>query len=163
MKRGRPKGRSGDNRSFGPLGDLIRSHRLAKGLGLFEVAKACQCSMQFISNIEHGRAPLPWEKIDILTQVLKIPLEELQVANLAARSGFKGFLNSKIQALPHKAKKTSSKVSIPSAQGLADALSTATLTSQDLPLQDLLQKYQGASQTTRKKFLKVAHEFLKES
>ena len=42
MKRGRPKGRSRDNRSFGPLGDLIRSHRLAKGLGLLDVAKACE-------------------------------------------------------------------------------------------------------------------------
>ena len=34
MKRGRPKGRSSDNRSFGPLGDLIRKNRLDKGYGL---------------------------------------------------------------------------------------------------------------------------------
>src|SRR5277367_2495063 len=92
MKRGRPKGRSRDNRSFGPLGDLIRSRRLAKGLGLLDVAKACQCSVQFVSNIEHGRAPLPWEKVGQLAAILKIPVEELQAANLAIRSDFKSFV-----------------------------------------------------------------------
>src|SRR5579872_5401960 len=94
MKRGRPKGRSRDNRSFGPLGDLIRSHRLARGLGLLEVAKACQCSVQFVSNIEHGRAPLPWEKVPQLAAVLKIQAEELQAANLAIRSDFKSFVGN---------------------------------------------------------------------
>src|SRR6478735_1310644 len=93
MKRGRPKGRSRDNRSFGPLGDLIRTHRLQKGLGLADVAKACQCSVQFISNIEHGRAPLPWEKAARLASALKIPLEELQVANLTIRADFKSFIS----------------------------------------------------------------------
>src|SRR6476620_743380 len=92
MKRGRPKGRSRDNRSFGPLGDLIRKHRLEKRLGLLDVAKACQCSVQFISNIEHGRAPLHWDKVGQLATFLKIPLEELQAANLAIRSDFKSFV-----------------------------------------------------------------------
>src|SRR3954447_1004603 len=92
MKRGRPKGRSRDNRSFGPLGDLIRRHRLDKGLGLLDVAKACQCSVQFISNIEHGRAPLPWEKVGMLASFLRIPVEELQAANLAIRSDFRSFV-----------------------------------------------------------------------
>src|SRR3954447_14126911 len=94
MKRGRPKGRSRDNRSFGPLGDLIRQHRLKRGLGLLDVAKACQCSVQFVSNIEHGRAPLPWDKVEQLSEALEIPLEELQVANLAIRSDFKSFVST---------------------------------------------------------------------
>src|ERR1700750_1205029 len=94
MKRGRPKGRSRDNRSFGPLGDLIRSHRLAKGLGLLDVAKACGCSVQFVSNIEHGRAPLPWEKVGPMAAALKIPAEDLQAANLAIRSDFKSFVGN---------------------------------------------------------------------
>src|SRR4051812_12630493 len=94
MKRGRPKGRSRDNRSFGPLGDLIRKNRLDKGLGLADVARACQCSVQFISNIEHGRAPLPWEKTPQLAGVLKIPVDDLQVANLAIRSDFKSFVST---------------------------------------------------------------------
>src|SRR5689334_9650714 len=94
MKRGRPKGRSRDNRSFGPLGDLIRKHRLDKGLGLADVAKACQCSVQFISNIEHGRAPLPWEKATQLASVLKISIDDLQVANLSIRSDFRSFVTT---------------------------------------------------------------------
>src|SRR5277367_6821705 len=94
MKRGRPKGRSRDKRSFGPLGDLIRTHRLAKGLGLSDVAKACQCSVQFVSNIEHGRAPLPWEKVDQLASILKIGVAELQAANMAIRSDFKSFVGT---------------------------------------------------------------------
>src|ERR1700738_1715246 len=92
MKRGRPKGRSSDSRSFGPLGDLIRSARLVKGLGLLDVAKACGCSVQFVSNIEHGRAPLPWDKVSQLAAVLKISVDELQAANLAIRSDFKSFV-----------------------------------------------------------------------
>src|SRR6476646_6117386 len=102
MKRGRPKGRSRDNRSFGPLGDLIRSARLQKGLGLSDVAKACQCSVQFVSNIEHGRAPLPWDKVGQLAGVLKIPVEELQIANLAIRSDFKSFVGNAKGKKPSK-------------------------------------------------------------
>src|SRR6478735_7904594 len=94
MKRGRPKGRSRDNRSFGPLGDLIRKHRLERSLGLLDVAKACDCSVQFISNIEHGRAPLPWEKVGQLASFLKIPMDDLQAANLAIRSDFKSFVKT---------------------------------------------------------------------
>src|SRR4051812_32899304 len=92
IKRGRPKGRSSDNRSFGPLGDLIRKHRLNKELGLLDVAKACHCSVQFVSNIEHGRAPLPWDKVNQFANVLDISVESLQIANLAMRSDFKSFM-----------------------------------------------------------------------
>ena len=38
-QRGRPKGHSKDKRSFGPLGDIIRSYRLEKRLGLLDVAQ----------------------------------------------------------------------------------------------------------------------------
>src|SRR5215831_8733798 len=93
-KRGRPKGRSNDSRSFGPLGDLVRNQRMKLGLGLLDIAKACQCSVQFVSNIEHGRAPLPWDKVPQLATVLKIPSEELQAANLAIRSDFKTFVGA---------------------------------------------------------------------
>src|SRR3954447_7367130 len=96
MKRGRPKGQSKDKRSFGPLGDLIRKHRLERGLGLADVAKACQCSVQFISNIEHGRAPLPWDKVSQLASALKIPSEELQVANFTIRSDFQSIAGTSL-------------------------------------------------------------------
>lgn len=91
-KRGRPKGKSNDKRSFGPLGDLIRKKRLERNLGLSDVSKAVRCLVQFISNIEHGRAPLPWEKAERLAAYLEIPMDELQAANLSIRADFKSFM-----------------------------------------------------------------------
>lgn len=151
MKRGRPKGRSRDNRSFGPLGDLIRTHRLQKGLGLLDVAKACQCSVQFVSNIEHGRAPLPWDKVSQLASVLKIPVEELQVANLAIRSDFKSFVTTT------KGKKTAKPSVLGKMTGTASAVAFAA---KDGQLQEVIQKYQTASPTSRKKFVKAALQML---
>jgi transcriptional regulator with XRE-family HTH domain len=149
MKRGRPKGRSRDNRSFGPLGDLIRSHRLARGLGLLEVAKACGCSVQFVSNIEHGRAPLPWDKVPQLATVLKIPSEELQAANLAIRSDFKTFVGA--------AKRTAKPAVLGKLKGAAGAVAYAA---KDAQLQELIARYQSASPESRKKFIRAAAQML---
>ena len=154
MKRGRPKGRSRDNRSFGPLGDLIRTHRLQKGLGLLDVAKACQCSVQFISNIEHGRAPLPWEKVEQLAAALKIPVEELQVANLAIRSDFKSFVNTS------KGKKTGKISAATLASKITGTASAVAFAAKDGQLQEVIQKYQSASPASRKKFVRAALELL---
>jgi transcriptional regulator with XRE-family HTH domain len=152
MKRGRPKGRSRDNRSFGPLGDLIRKHRLDKGLGLSDVAKACQCSVQFISNIEHGRAPLPWDKAASLSSVLKIALEDLQVANLAIRSDFKSFVSNS---------KGGKRVTKPLVlEAMAGAASAVAFASKDGQLQEVIQKYQTASVASRKKFVRAALDLL---
>jgi transcriptional regulator with XRE-family HTH domain len=151
MKRGRPKGRSRDNRSFGPLGDLIRSHRLERQLGLLDVAKACQCSVQFVSNIEHGRAPLPWEKVGVLATFLKIPVEELQVANLAIRSDFKSFVTAS------NGKKSSKSPILGKVAGTASAVAFAA---KDGQLQEVIQKYQTASVASRKKFVRAALELL---
>lgn len=151
MKRGRPKGRSRDNRSFGPLGDLIRKHRLEKGLGLLDVAKACQCSVQFISNIEHGRAPLPWEKAAQLANILKIAVEDLRVANLAIRSDFKSFVNAS------RGKKMAKPSVLDNMSGVASAVALA---SQDSQLQEVIQKYQFASAASKKKFVRTALELL---
>lgn len=142
MKRGRPKGRSRDNRSFGPLGDLIRSNRLAKGLGLLDVAKACQCSVQFVSNIEHGRAPLPWDKVQQLAAALKISVQDLQAANLAVRSDFKSFVTT------GKGK---------GSRGTASAVAYAA---KDTRLQEVIQAYQTASLESRKRFVRTALELL---
>ncbi len=141
--RGRPKGRSSDNRSFGPLGDLIRKNRLDKGLGLADVAKACHCSVQFVSNIEHGRAPLPWDKLPLVASYLKIPLEDLQAANLAVRSDFQTFVKS-------------------SKNKTAVAASAFTLTAKDKELQEVIQAYQVATTANRKKFVKSALKLLAE-
>lgn len=143
MKRGRPKGRSSDSRSFGPLGDLIRNHRLSRGLGLSDVAKACSCSVQFVSNIEHGRAPLPWEKVSQLASVLKIQVSDLQAANLSIRSDFKSFVGGS-----SKGKKAGS------------ASAVVAYAAKDTALRELIEKYQGATPASRKRFVRAASKML---
>ncbi len=165
MKRGRPKGESRDNRSFGPLGDLIRTYRMKHKLGLSDVSKACDCSVQFISNIEHGRAPLPWEKAELLAKVLQIPLQELQAANLAVRADFKGFLGGKSQAQRGNGSIKGTKIkksatALGGLTGLKDAASLVALTAEDDSLRDLLQRYQSANAATRKKFYQTARKLL---
>ncbi|MDR3608374.1 MAG: helix-turn-helix transcriptional regulator [Oligoflexia bacterium] len=147
VKRGRPKGRSNDTRSFGPLGDLIRTHRLERGMGLLDVAKACQCSVQFVSNIEHGRAPLPWDKVPQLASALKIAVEDLQAANLAIRSDFKSFVTI------GKGKRGSS-------GKLAGTASAVAFAAKDNALRELIQKYQSATPESRKKFMRTAMQLL---
>ena len=157
-QRGRPKGRSNDPRSFGPLGDLIRKNRLERGLGLSDVAAACGCSVQFISNIEHGRAPLPWDKVPALARCLELDSEELQAANLTARSDFRSFVGL---AQGTSKKSTGRRVPTPAvlrqAKGTANALA---LTARDPQLQEVLTAYQTASTTARKKFVKAALKLL---
>ena len=144
IRRGRPKGQSNDKKSYGPLGDLIRSYRLKRQMGLAEVAKACKCSVQFISNIEHGRAPLPWDKAERLAKALELPLDELQAANLAMRSDFQTFLNS--------SKSTKSKKSKPAtiSAGAKSAATWLTLASQDSQLREIIERYQSATTKGRK-------------
>lgn len=156
MKRGRPKGLSRDTRSFGPLGDLIRKHRLAKTMGLAEVAKACKCSVQFISNIEHGRAPLPWEKAEMLAKVLDIPTSDLQSANMAVRSDFQNFLGTNGTARAVRAVKKSSTA----LKSLQDSASIVALTANDPQLRELIAQYTAASASDRKKLVASARRAL---
>ena len=153
MKRGRPKGRSRDTRSFGPLGDLIRKHRLERQLGLADVAKACGCSVQFISNIEHGRAPLPWEKVPSLAEFLRIPVEEIQAANLAIRSDFRSFVKL--------SRGSKSKKATPAhLDGVTNAATAVAASAKDDQLREIIARYHAASITNRKKFAKAALRML---
>jgi hypothetical protein len=86
--------------------------------------------VQFISNIEHGRAPLPWEKLPAVSDFLKIAIEELQAANLAVRSDFQSFAKN----AKHRA---------------AAAASTFTLAAKDTELREILQAYQIATIAVR--------------
>ncbi len=132
-------------------------------MGLSDVSKACGCSVQFISNIEHGRAPLPWEKTEQLAKALQIPLQELQAANLAVRADFKGFLGGKGQSTKNSIKGTKVKKSntaLAGLSGLKDAASLVALTADDESLRELLQRYQLASPSTRKKFHQSAKKLL---
>jgi hypothetical protein len=107
--------------------------------------------VQFVSNIEHGRAPLPWEKVGQLASVLKIPVEDLQVANLAIRSDFKSFVTTT------KGKKTAKPLVLTSLAGTASAVAFAA---KDDQLQEVIQRYQTASPASRKKFVRAALEML---
>lgn len=162
MKRGRPKGRSRDTRSFGPLGDLIRKNRLDKGLGLLDVARACDCSVQFISNIEHGRAPLPWNKVPMIAKFLGIAAEELQAANLAVRSDFRSFVHS-ASGKRGRSPGLSGPQVLRSMNGMQSALavsSAASSTIRDTQLQEILSRYQVASQESKQRFVKAALKLL---
>lgn len=152
-KRGRPKGRSNDDRSFGLLGDLIRSHRLQLGFGLLDVANACDCSVQFVSNIEHGRAPLPWDKVGLLANALKIPVDQLESANLASRSDFRSFVS-----LSQGRKATK-----PALLGkLAGTASAVAFAAKDSQLNKVLDKYQAANIESRKRFVQAALKLLQQ-
>ena len=174
MKRGRPKGRSSDTRSFGPLGDLIRSARLEKGLGLLDVAKACRCSIQFVSNIEHGRAPLPWDKAPLVAAALGIAVEKIQAANLAVRSDFREFvapatpgkvLRTGVRRLsmrrqkPLSAQASSIKMNQMSTES-ASVIAIAAIAAKDAQFQDILKAYEAASSKNRKRFVRAALELL---
>ncbi len=152
MKRGRPKGKSTDKRSFGPLGDLIRKKRLDKNLGLLDVAKAVKCSVQFVSNIEHGRAPLPWEKAEKLATYLEIPMDELQAANLSIRADFKSFMATS------KGKKVAK--SNTALGNVKDAASVVAVSAQDSQLNDIIRMYQAVPMANRKKFYTEAKKLL---
>jgi transcriptional regulator with XRE-family HTH domain len=126
----RPKGietKSKKKKNFGLLGEIIRKNRIKLGLSLSEIANACSCSVQFVSNIEHGRVSLPWEKVGKLAIILQVPLEEVQTANLSIRSYFQRF---------SEANGNNNKPNL---------VKTLVLVAKDERLQTLIVKYQEAS------------------
>jgi transcriptional regulator with XRE-family HTH domain len=161
MKRGRPKGKKSDSRSFGPLGDLIRKHRIEKGLGLADLATACDCSVQFISNIEHGRAPLPWYKIPDLSRSLGVSVEALQVANLSIRADFKSFFSLSPGATVTT--KSGKRVQKPAVlKNVSSVASAVAIAARDEQLCEVISRYHAATTQIRKKFLRAAFELLEQ-
>lgn len=69
--RGRPKASGAKYIPTTSVGHLIRSRRQKLGLGLLDVATSLGVGVQFISNIEHGRAPLPMKYSYLLANTLK--------------------------------------------------------------------------------------------
>jgi len=136
-----------DKKTYGPLGDLIRKTRIELKLGLADLAKSCECSVQFISNIEHGRAPLPWDKASALAKTLKIPVNKIQVANLSIRSDLLGFIG-----VPRK---KSRKLDL-----IHEIASSLSLIASDSSLQDLLRRYNNSSDDSRKSFIEIALKLL---
>jgi transcriptional regulator with XRE-family HTH domain len=154
-KRGRPPGQepqSGAKKSGGPLGDLIRRKRLERGLGLRDVAKAVKCSVQFISNIEHGRAPLPWEKTERLSSYLEISMEDLQAANLIIRADYKKMAFSGKKRIPK------SGTALASVRDVVSAMSPSP--GSDPQLSEFLRSVQSLPAANRKKFIAEARKLL---
>jgi len=109
--------------------------------------------VQFVSNIEHGRAPLPWEKVDQLAEVLKVAVADLQAANMAIRSDFRSFVG----ASGHRKAGSRKDASKNAAPGSVTALAAAV---KDPVLQEIIQKYRTAGQESRKKFARAALQLL---
>lgn len=154
--KGRPKGSSSNpssnnKSSFGPLGDLIRQRRHEMKAGLSDVAKACRCSVQFVSNIEHGRAPLPWDKVPLMSKFLGISIEQLQAVNLSVRSDFKSIWGTKTSSA-----KTTLGAKTPEPQ----TATTIALTMRDQELQGVLNRYHAATPEKKKQFLELAQSML---
>lgn len=88
MKAGRPKGK-GKAITSNHVGALVRRARLEQALGLADVAKKLGVSVQFVSNIEHGRAPLPFKLITKTSKYLGISQHDLTRAAFASSSAGK--------------------------------------------------------------------------
>lgn len=149
------------------MGDLIRSARLEKGLGLLDVAKACRCSIQFVSNIEHGRAPLPWDKAPLVAAALNLPLEKIQAANLAVRSDFREFAAPAGNGSTRSGKvlRTGVRRLAPlgrraGRQDSASVIALAAIAAKDTQFQSILKAYEAASSKDRKRFVRAALELL---
>jgi transcriptional regulator with XRE-family HTH domain len=130
-------------------------------MGLSEVARACKCSVQFISNIEHGRAPLPWDKAEQLARVLNITSADLHAANMAVRSDFKSFLGTSAQASGNGAARARTvKKNATALKDLTDSASLVAQTAKDPGLRELLQLLAAVPQADRKKFYQKARTLL---
>lgn len=89
--RGRPKGQGLVDRRRKDVGNIIRRARIDAGLGLSDISTSLNLRVQFISNIEHGRAPLPMGIVKTLSSLLNIPLKTLAKAALQSTSVFKEY------------------------------------------------------------------------
>lgn len=92
--RGRPKakGLTVDRRS-NSVGNTIRRARIDLGLGLADIAMATGVSVQFISNIEKERAPLPMKLVPAISRLLNLDLQELAAAALHASASYQEYIN----------------------------------------------------------------------
>jgi transcriptional regulator with XRE-family HTH domain len=82
-KLGRPSGTYSGQNSNTTLGGFMGNARAVRGLSLSDVATKIGVSVQFISNIEHGRAPLPAKYVGKISKVLNVSSSKLATLALA--------------------------------------------------------------------------------
>lgn len=94
VTRGRPKGVGKVDRRDPSVGNVIRRARIDLGMGLADVAEKIggACSIQFISNIEHGRAPLPMDLVAVFSYTLGIPVKKLATAALHSTNSYQKYV-----------------------------------------------------------------------
>ena len=64
---------------FGKLGEYLKEKRESQNLTQIDVAHACQCKSQFVSNWECGKCSPPWDILKKLMKLYNIP--ERQIFN----------------------------------------------------------------------------------
>ncbi len=79
---------------FKELGEILLRQRNASNMQLKDIAATMKCSVQFVSNIEHGRAGIPWHLIRKFAGVYDIAIAELWELNIAANAQFRAAINS---------------------------------------------------------------------
>jgi hypothetical protein len=88
-----------------------------------------------------------------MASALKLPVEEIQAANLAVRSDFQNFVSVGPLA-------KGSKASVKKAGKAAGTASAVALAARDTALREVLQRYQTATPELRKKFVRAAMQLL---
>ncbi len=89
--RGRPIASCKVNRRDHSVGNLIRRARIDQVMSLYQVADYVGVTVGFISNVEQGKAPLPWDYVKPIAELLSIPMKALADANLKASSVYKSY------------------------------------------------------------------------
>jgi transcriptional regulator with XRE-family HTH domain len=91
-KRGRPSGSySGETNgsSTEGLAYILGNARKSKGLSLKHVANGLGVSVQFVSNIEHGRVPLPSKHVVGISEILNLRHTDVAALSLEQRVVYK--------------------------------------------------------------------------
>ena len=65
-----------------PIGVLVHTNRKLCDMRLKELSRAIGVSFQFISNIEQGRAPLPWKFVPRVAKALGLSVHDVAQAAL---------------------------------------------------------------------------------
>lgn len=75
-----------------PIGDLLKTIRATQKLALKDLSEKLSVSVPFISNIEQGKAPLPWDKIKPLSIISGIPVQYIADTTLKSTFAYKEYL-----------------------------------------------------------------------
>ena len=92
MSRGRPVAK-GLEFELNPatVGGMIRKQRVEKKVGLSDLARALGVSVQFVSNIEHDRSPLPLAYVVNVADILSLDKTTLAKSAFESSNAYKAY------------------------------------------------------------------------